>query len=327
LQLATIDSAASLGRILLATKDQTLVNALAELLKSYDEEADMKAGGRALVHAAYHEAGHAVVADTVGLTYSLASIIPNPDDGTSGGVPVEGDDCYWVPPGTDPNSPENEAAFEEWAEEWAEEQALTDYAGHGALVALLGIGDMSDESAAAHGAGADFEKARERIGEDSERMRSLKDLAIAIVAAEAKVIRRIARQLMLRGWLDGDQIGFLILCGEPADDPLGQSRWPPLPRTRARKRAHRCYELCLRGQLQSPQWVIVHGAILVTSQRISVGHAWLELHDIVYDPVKDWFFYSDYYYGSCGAIAHARFSASEAAKMVKQTGIYGPWTG
>jgi hypothetical protein len=136
-------------------------------------------------------------------------------------VPVEGDDCYFIR-GTDPFSPENEAGFKAWAEE----QAVIDYAGHAAVVAFLGVGDMTDGSAASYGAGSDFGKACERLGNDQERIQCAKDLAVAIVSAEGEAMRRIAEELIARGELTSDQVDWLIHGGTPEEDPFGELRWP-----------------------------------------------------------------------------------------------------
>ena len=109
-------------------------------------------------HTAYHEAGHAIACDELGVAHDGLSVVPDKKDGSAGRIAMEdSDDEFWIRPGTDRLSPENQAAFQAWAED----QAVIDFAGHAAVVVLLGIGDMSDESARRHGAHSDFDNARQ----------------------------------------------------------------------------------------------------------------------------------------------------------------------
>jgi ATP-dependent Zn protease len=155
---------------------------------------------------AYHEAGHAVAAMELGVWYDGLSIIPR-GDGTVGHVRVEGDDGFWMPHGSDPDSPENMAKY--WA--WAEQQAVIDYAGHAALVVLLGIGDMSEKSAKVNGALEDFDKARERLGDDSQRIKQAKARARKIVSDRRREVRKLALAALKYGYLDGQQVDFVLL--------------------------------------------------------------------------------------------------------------------
>lgn len=154
---------------------------------------------------AYHELGHVIACEELNVLSLDVSIEPR-DDGTLGRVPVEGDDGFCVPFGTDPYSPENEAAYRAWAEE----QAIIDYAGHAAVAMLLGHGDMSDSSAEANGAGEDFGKARDRLGNDPARIESAKARACEIVASKSGEIEALAKELLRRGVLGGDQVSILL---------------------------------------------------------------------------------------------------------------------
>lgn len=154
---------------------------------------------------AYHEAGHVFACDELGVLHGGLSIIPR-GDGTGGRVPVEGDDGFFVPEGIAPDSLDVEGAFCAWAEE----QAVIDYAGHAGVVELLGIADMTDRSAARHGAGLDFEKARERLGGNADRLQSGKDLAVAIVAARARDVHRLARTELRHGYLDAQLVDCVL---------------------------------------------------------------------------------------------------------------------
>lgn len=157
------------------------------------------------MHTAYHEAGHWIAADTLDVQTDMMSIIPSVD-GTGGRIGVAGDEGYWIPPGTDPFSPENELAFREWATT----QAVIDYAGHAAVVALLGVGDMTDECASSNGADADFEKARLRLSDDTARIAAAKMRAMQIVQERQADITLIADKLMALGRLDSQQAAMLV---------------------------------------------------------------------------------------------------------------------
>lgn len=155
---------------------------------------------------AYHEAGHVIACDEMGVHHGGLSIVPH-EDGTIGRAPVDGDDGFYVRPGTDPFSPENEAGYRAWAEE----QAVIDYAGHAAVVAALGIGSMSDESGAAHGAGEDFEKARARLGGDADRIKRAKARAVEIVTARRDDVAKLATVVLEHGYLDAQEADFALL--------------------------------------------------------------------------------------------------------------------
>ncbi len=156
---------------------------------------------------AYHETGHAIAADELDVMYLGISIVPG--EGTLGNVPVEGDEYSPFAPGPDPS--ENEKLFREWAEQ----QAVIDYAGHAAVVELLGIGEMSGESAEAEGAGSDFEKASERLGGDPQRIEQCQKRALAIVRARADDVRKIADVLVERQRLDAQEVDCVIYHGDP----------------------------------------------------------------------------------------------------------------
>ena len=127
---------------------------------------------------------------------------------------VEGDDCFYVLPGTDPFSAENNRAYRKWA--YA--QSTIDYAGHAAIVALLGLGKMTYRSARAHGACSDFEKARERLGNDGRLMERAQQRALRIVSTRrfTKAIHeRIVPALCERGVLDPQEFEWMLYRKEP----------------------------------------------------------------------------------------------------------------
>lgn len=158
---------------------------------------------------AYHEVGHAIAADELDVEYGPMSNIPR-DDGTAGRVGVEGDD-FFSPLGGDMHSPENEQAFGAWAER----QAVIDYAGYAAVVGLLGIGDMSNESAEKYGAASDFEKAHQRLAGDAKRIDQAQDRALEIVKARQEDVEKIAGLLIERGRLDSQQVDWVLSHGLP----------------------------------------------------------------------------------------------------------------
>jgi hypothetical protein len=143
-------------------------------------------GAGALRRTAYHEVGHALAADEFDLLRGSPSIIPDLRDGTAGRVYVEG--IGGPAPGA------NRAV-------WAMRQSVIDYAGHAAVVALLGRGTMSDRSAGAHGAGGDFARARERLGGNPVQIERAKRRALAIVRAHRKQAMALAELLFVKGRL------------------------------------------------------------------------------------------------------------------------------
>ena len=103
------------------------------------------------------------------------------------------------------------------------------------------------------------------------------------------------------------------------------------PRTKARKRSGRCYELCFRGQMQARDWVLVHGTVLDRHITIGhehaarIGHAWLERDGIIYDAVHDQFLDWRAYEAAWSAVAARRFSLEEADREALRWGVYGPF--
>ena len=158
---------------------------------------------------AFHEAGHAIAADELGAAYYCISIVPGEEH--AGAVGAEGDDCFLIASGTAPSSPENEAG---------DHQAIIDYAGHAAVVALLGKGDMTEESAILRGAGPDFERASHLLQGDAVSIASTKAKAIELVKRRRSHIEAVAAALLRRGRLDPQQAEWIMLHGEPLPDFL-----------------------------------------------------------------------------------------------------------
>jgi hypothetical protein len=100
-----------------------------------------------------------------------------------------------------------------------------------------------------------------------------------------------------------------------------------VPRINARKRIGRCYELAGRGLLQAgalSRWNLVHGTVTETEGLL--GHAWLELGGLVYDPVMDFLFTKKDYYGARKAKVVRRYTMRQAAVLMVRHKTAGPWT-
>jgi hypothetical protein len=100
-----------------------------------------------------------------------------------------------------------------------------------------------------------------------------------------------------------------------------------LPRIRNRK--GRCYELAAMGCfVPGPGWVLVHGEVNGPPPTVGrIGHAWLELDGLVYDPVLDQAIGQDVYTAKFSAIPVTRYTSVEAANQIATRGHYGPWCG
>jgi hypothetical protein len=100
-----------------------------------------------------------------------------------------------------------------------------------------------------------------------------------------------------------------------------------LPRTRARKRVGRCYEIALHAQNELPpetRWQLVHG-LVSGPDATRHGHAWLMRDEWVWDPVQDKFYSKAWYLEAGRAEIVAQYSRSEAAKNFLRNHSYGPW--
>lgn len=105
-----------------------------------------------------------------------------------------------------------------------------------------------------------------------------------------------------------------------------------LPRVNARKRAGRCYELCVRGLLNSPtsvaeSWLLVHGTVRWNGPGGRMGHAWLVTFDgeTVYDAVRDETRPAAEYQALFAANEERRYALKEVAGEVIGSGHWGPW--
>ena len=108
------------------------------------------------------------------------------------------------------------------------------------------------------------------------------------------------------------------------------------PKTRARKRGGRCYELAHKSlfDMQNPGgWRLAHGEVDCYDPALDsprMGHAWLETGDEVFDPVANEYLSRDYYY-SLGHVANVRrYTVKEAAKeaallIAASEYPWGPW--
>jgi hypothetical protein len=166
------------------------------------------------LHIAIHEAGHAIAAIELEIAFEMISIEPSQD--TAGRIGVEGDDGYWFGPGRDSANPSNDKRFQQWADE----QAIIDYAGHAAIVTLLGESAMNSRAAVRAGAGTDFKKASRRLGSDRRRIAAAKARALEIVGSRRDDVRKIADTLLQHGRLCAQQVDWLLLRGLPFPDSL-----------------------------------------------------------------------------------------------------------
>lgn len=172
---------------------------------------------------AYHEAAHAVAADDLRCMFGGVTIIPDLDEGTSGTAEIDDIGEFLVPRGMDPASPECDQLYLEWAEN----AAVVLYAGHAAVVSILGQSDMSDEGGASCGALSDFEKARVHLDNDPQRMARAKERAVEIVNRRRDHVEAVAHALLENGELDWDSVQRIM--GD-IDDPEGATIcFLPLP--------------------------------------------------------------------------------------------------
>ncbi len=103
---------------------------------------------------AYHTAGHAIASDELGICYEKASIIRDAQDA---------DPCRRAPTDYVPHgSPEQERHY-------TSVEAVIDYAGRAAVVAVLKHGEHERMVASQLSAGHDFGKAHSRLGDDGVR--------------------------------------------------------------------------------------------------------------------------------------------------------------
>jgi hypothetical protein len=101
-----------------------------------------------------------------------------------------------------------------------------------------------------------------------------------------------------------------------------------LPRTKARKRGGRCYELAARALLNLPEdtdWQLVHGIVTGTSDLVRMDHAWLMRDELIWDAVKDERYPAAYYLTLGDAEIVAQYSRLEMCKEIARSGHYGPW--
>jgi hypothetical protein len=105
---------------------------------------------------------------------------------------------------------------------------------------------------------------------------------------------------------------------------------PGLRARNYRKRQGLCYVLAYNYLMESDdaaQWKLVHGEIENPpfGDAPAVGHAWLERHDTVYDPVADKFFSKAEFCLKFRANIRATYSKLEAAHCALTSRNSGPW--
>src|SRR6185437_10634025 len=87
-------------------------------------------------------------------------------------------------------------------------------------------------------------------------------------------------------------------------------------------RAHRCFELSGRYQLDDPTWTLVHGVIV--SCDLSIAHAWLKRDGWIFDAVLNESMPEQDYLTRFAAREIGSFSAVEAAQKQAARGWWGP---
>ena len=100
-------------------------------------------------------------------------------------------------------------------------------------------------------------------------------------------------------------------------------------RFRPRRRQGRCYELAWKYLMWDDRfadWSLVHGEIISPiGDDKPMGHAWLALGDLVYDPVHAMQFNALAYTAKYAAVAIARYTRRDALGLGEETGHFGPW--
>ena len=92
---------------------------------------------------------------------------------------------------------------------------------------------------------------------------------------------------------------------------------------RIRSRLHRCYELAWLGQMQAPEWVLVHGYL--DCEGVPIGHAWLLHEGQVFCPTSDRIYSEAEYAAEMKAVILVTYNLKQAAAAVVAHRHYGPW--
>jgi hypothetical protein len=70
---------------------------------------------------------------------------------------------------------------------------------------------------------------------------------------------------------------------------------------------------------------LVHGTVVSPGERDPIGHAWVELADVVFDGVTQGFYTRESYYRLAAAQPLAKYSWTQARRLRKQHDHLGPW--
>jgi hypothetical protein len=97
-----------------------------------------------------------------------------------------------------------------------------------------------------------------------------------------------------------------------------------LPDSASEKREGRCYELAFQGCFRAPEWTLVHGEC-DGPHHSRIGHAWLELDGMAYDPSVDKLRSVAEHARIYGAASWVRYSREDACRLMVSCGHYGPW--
>lgn len=143
---------------------------------------------------AVHEAGHVVARDELGHEQHFVSIEQDYAEGSAGRAVGE----------------DRAEAFGDGADESVRaEEAVSSYAGHAAVVVVLGRGEMTDESAREHGAEGDLEDVRQLTLSDSA-LQAARSRAVAIVGDRRDDVELIASALLKHRRLVGQEVDAVL---------------------------------------------------------------------------------------------------------------------
>lgn len=90
-------------------------------------------------------------------------------------------------------------------------------------------------------------------------------------------------------------------------------------------RKGRCYELAFKSAEQAKDWSVVHGEVDGPPHIGRIGHAWLELGDMVYNPTDDRFYPCWLFRMKLYAVPIVSYTISTACAMAARFGHFGPW--
>jgi len=87
-----------------------------------------------------------------------------------------------------------------------------------------------------------------------------------------------------------------------------------------------CYEKSYQyiTSHHSKDMVLVHGS-LQFNESIPIGHAWVEIGEILFDGVYQRFYNKELYYKELGLVKDFEYTVEQACKFALESGHYGSW--